>query len=120
VESVSIWYNNLPEGQPARCVIGLVKALPMVACTVKNPAVTINGKTTVFPVEMSSGSYLELNASNDCVHYGSKGEVIAHVSPRGPIPLLSVGKNEIQFSSDTAAGPAPRVRLTVSSHGQPL
>ena len=120
VESVSLWYNNLPKGQEARCVIGPVKALPMVACTVKNPAVTINGKTVVFPVEMPSGSYLELNASGDCVLYGSKGEVIAHVSPKGPIPMLAAGENQIEFSCDAADGPAPRERLTISSHGQPL
>jgi hypothetical protein len=120
VESVSIWYNNLPEGRPARCVIGPVKALPMVACTVRNPAVTINGKTIIFPVDIPSGSYLELNTSSDCVLYGPKGEVIANVSPKGPIPTLSAGENQIRFSSDAAAGPVPRVRLTVSSHGQPL
>lgn len=120
VESVSIWYNNLPKGQQARCIIGCVKALPMVTCTVRNPAVTINGKTIVFPAEMPSGSYLELNTSSECVLYGSKGEVIASVSPNGPIPLLSPGANRIQFSCDAADGPAPRVRLTISSHGQPL
>jgi hypothetical protein len=120
VESVSLWYNNLPEGRPTRCVIGPVKALPMVACTVRDPAVTINGKTVVFPVEMPSGSYLEVNTSDDCVLYGPKGEVIARVSPMGLIPLLSAGKNQIRFSSEAAAGPAPRVRLTVSSQGQPL
>jgi len=120
VESVSIWYNNLPEGRQAQCVIGPVKALPMVACTVRNPAVTINGKMIIFPVEMPSGSYLELNTSSECVLYRSKGEVIANVSPKGPIPLLSAGENHIQFSSDVADGPVPRVRLTVSAHGQPL
>jgi hypothetical protein len=120
VESVSLWYNNLPQGRQARCVIGPLKALRMIACTVKNPAVTINGKAMVFPVEMPSGSYLEVSASNDCVLYGPKGEVIAHVSPKGPIPLLSAGKNQIQFSSEAVAGPAPRVRLTVNSFGQSL
>ncbi len=119
VESVSLWYNNLPQGQ-VRCVIGPIKALRMIACTVKNPAVTINGRTVVFPVEMPSGSYLEVNPGNDCVLYGPKGEVIAHVSPKGPIPLLSAGRNQIQFSSEMAAGPTPRVRLTVNSFGQSL
>ena len=120
VEAVSTWYNNLPKGRQARCVIGPVKALPMIACVVRNPAVTINSKTVVFPVEMPSGSYLELNTSSDCVLYGPKGEVIASVSPEGPIPLLSAGKNQIEFSSEAATGPAPRVRLTVNSFGQPL
>jgi hypothetical protein len=66
VESVSLWYNNLPQGRQARCAIGPIKALPMIACTVRNPAVTINGKTMVFPVEMPSGSYLEVNSGKDC------------------------------------------------------
>ncbi|RPJ33706.1 MAG: hypothetical protein EHM35_10315 [Planctomycetaceae bacterium] len=81
---------------------------------------TINGKTITFPVEMPSGSYLELSTTGDCVLYGPKGEEIANVSPKGPIPLLSPGKNQIQFAADAADGPAPRVRLTISSHGQPL
>ena len=87
VESVSIWYNNLPRDKQARCVIGPVKAMPMVACTVRNPAVTINGRTIVFPVEMPSGSYLELSTSSDCVLYGPKGEVIILIEGRAPILL---------------------------------
>jgi len=120
VESVSIWYNNLPKGQQARCVIGPVKAVPMIACTMKNPTVTVNGKTIVFPVEMPSGGYLEFNTSTDCTLYGPKGETIAKVSPEGATPMLSAGENQIRFSCDAADGPAPRVKLTVTSHGQPL
>jgi hypothetical protein len=48
VESVSLWYNHLPEGRPARCVIGAVKALPMVACAVQNPAVTSTARRSSF------------------------------------------------------------------------
>jgi hypothetical protein len=92
----------------------------MVPCTVKNPAVSVNGKTLVLPVDMPSGSYLEFNTSSDCVLYGSKGEMISQVSPEGEIPLLSAGENQIQFSCDAADGPDPRVKLTVTSHGRPL
>ncbi len=120
VESVRIWYNNLPKGQEAQCVIGPVKALPMVACTVRNPTVSVNGMSVVLPVEMHSGSYLEFNAAGSCMLYGAKGELITRVSPENEIPLLSTGKNEIGFSCSAANGPAPRVKLTVISHGQPL
>ena len=119
VESVSIWYNNLPKGQEARCVIGPVKALPMVACTVRNPTILVNGKSVIFPVEMPSGSYLEFNADGACMLYGSKGEAITPVSPEGEIPLLLTGENQIGFSCGAANGPAPRVKLTVISHGKP-
>ncbi|MEK6756584.1 MAG: hypothetical protein AABZ02_10585, partial [Bacteroidota bacterium] len=82
--------------------------------------VTVNGKAIIFPVEMQSGSYLEFSAVNDCVLYGSKGEVLTNVVPDGSIPALSAGENQIRFSCDAVDGPAPRLKLTVISHGEPL
>jgi hypothetical protein len=120
VESVGIWYNNLPKGERAECTIGRIKALPMVACTVKSPTIAINGKAIILPVEMTSGSYLEFSGGNDCVLYGPKGEVITKVTPDGAVPVLSAGENEILFSCSEAQGPAPRVKLTAISHGKPL
>ncbi|MFH1717399.1 MAG: hypothetical protein ABIF19_08625 [Planctomycetota bacterium] len=120
VESLSIWYNNLPGNKQTKCVIGPIKAMPMVACTVKNPVVTVNGKAIVLPVEMKSGSYIEFDAGNDCILYGSKGQMVTRVRPDGEVPVFSAGENEIRFSSDAVDGPAPRVKLTVISHGEPL
>jgi hypothetical protein len=120
VASLSIWYNNLPMGQKAECIIGPIKAMPIVACTVKNPTITINDKTIILPVEMLSGSYLEFSGDSSCVLYGSKGEVLTKVIPDGAIPVLSAGNNQIRFSCSAADRPAPRVKLTVISHGEPL
>jgi hypothetical protein len=120
VESLSIWYNNLPKGREVACSIGPIKALPMVACTVKNPAILVNGERITLPVEMTSGSYLEFKGDDDCVLYGSKGEFIAEVKPEGIAPILLAGKNHIRFSCSDADGPAPRVKLTLISHGEPL
>jgi hypothetical protein len=120
IESVSLWYNNLPQGREVRCVIGPVKAVPMIACIVKNPAVTINGRTVVFPVEMTSGSYLELDAGGHCVLYGPKGEQLADVAVQGPMPVLAPGENPIRFISEVTGGPPARVRLTIVSQGPPL
>jgi hypothetical protein len=120
VESLSIWYNNLPKDNQIKCIIGPIKALPMVACTLKNPVVTINGRAIVLPVEMQSGSYLQFNAGDDCILYGSKGEMLSRVIPEGEIPMLSAGENQVRFSCDVGDGPAPRLKLTVISHGKPL
>jgi len=120
VESLSIWYNNLPGNKQTKCIIGPIKAMPMVACTVKNPVVTVNGKAIVLPVKMQSGSYLEFDAGNDCILYGSKGEIITKVMPEGEAPMFPAGENEIQFSCDAVEGPAPRIKLTLISHGKPL
>jgi hypothetical protein len=92
----------------------------MVDCTVKNPVVTVNGKMIVLPVEIQSGSYLEFDTRNDCILYGRKGEMINKVIPDGEVPLFLAGVNEIQFSCDTVDGSAPRIKLTLISHGKPL
>jgi hypothetical protein len=92
----------------------------MVACTVKNPAIAINGRKIILPVEMRSGSYLEFSEDNDCVLYGPKGEEIKKVTLDGDVPMLLAGDNQIRFSCDRAEKPAPRVKLTVISMGKPL
>ncbi len=120
ITSMSIWYNNLPKDKQASCQIGPIKAIPMVACAVKNPKLTVNGKTVDFPVEMHSGSTLEFNTDNDGVLYGSKGEIISHVTPNGAIPMISTGENAIQFSCESTHGPVPRIKLTIISYGEPL
>ncbi|MEN6425656.1 MAG: hypothetical protein ABFE13_09855 [Phycisphaerales bacterium] len=120
VESVSLLYNNLPPGREVRCVIGPVKALAMIPCTVRNPMLTINGKAISFPVEMQSGSRLEFDGTNGCTLYGPKGEMLAQVTVAGAMPLLLHGDNQIQFSCDPGSGPSPRVKVTLISHGDPL
>ncbi|MBP7054070.1 MAG: hypothetical protein KBE65_23930 [Phycisphaerae bacterium] len=120
VESVSLLYNNLPPGREIRCAVGPVKAMAMVPCTVKNPAVTINGTTISFPAEMPAGSRLEFDGGDGCTLYGPKGETLAQPVPGGAAPHLLNGANEIRFSCDSTTGPAPRVKITVISHGDPL
>ena len=86
INRLSIWYNNLPPGKQATCHISPIKAIPLVSGKLINPTVTIGGRTITFPVEISSGSYLELNSPTDCKLFGPKGEVLAEVKPQGPLP----------------------------------
>jgi hypothetical protein len=120
VESLSIWYNNLPRSSAAKCVVGPIKAMPMRACRIKNPTIEVNGAPINFPVEMQSGSYLQFGGGNDCVLYDSKGAEVTKVQPMGAIPPLLAGENQIRFSCDPVGDPVARVRLTVFSHGAPL
>ena len=43
VDKIQLWYNNLPAGKEVNCVIGTVKALPMVPITVIDPEITVGG-----------------------------------------------------------------------------
>ncbi len=56
IESLGVWYQNLPANESVRCLLSPVKALPMVPVTIRNPRVTVGGETVVFPVAMESGS----------------------------------------------------------------
>lgn len=120
IESLSIWYNDLPQDKQVNCIIGPVKALPMIPCTIKNPTVIVNGKKIIFPIEMSSGSYLEFYGNDNCTLYGSNGETLMKVFPEGNVPLLLKGENQIHLSCDQMKGPVPRVKVTVISYGESL
>ena len=120
IESASVWLQNLPPGATVRCDLGPVKALPMLPATFKNPTLTLNGVTILFPVELTSGSWIECNGPEDCVLYGAKGEILSTFSPRPTIPRLKPGPNEISFSCSSNSGPAPRVKITLFAEGEPL
>jgi hypothetical protein len=120
VDSVSLGYQNLPPGKEAKCRLGPVKALPMLAGTVIDPAITLNGTTVLFPVEMSSGCWIEYGGQGDCTLYGPKGESLKPVTPRGPLPILQAGDNSVHVTCGPAQGPSPRVKVTLFSEGEEL
>ena len=120
VESFGLWMNNVPAGKETRCFISPVKALPMVKTTLRNPSITIGGKKIVFPVEMTSGSYIEYYSPKDCKLYASNGQLITEVKPQGAVPSLAPGKNRVTFSSSSKGAFAPRANVTVIGYGEPL
>lgn len=113
ISELSIWYNNLSPNKEVKCYISPVKALPMVDITIENPAITIDGKTILFPVKMSSGSYLEFYSMSDCKLYGPKGELLAEVQPKGDIPILLKGTNNVSFSCDDSSNINIRANVTI-------
>lgn len=120
VETVGLWYNNLPLGKTATCYLSPIKALPLVKTKLVNPTITLGSETITFPVEIESGAYLEFASMSDCKLYGPKGELIREVTPQGQAPMLAAGENAVQFRCDNAAGVSPRARVTVIGRGNPL
>jgi hypothetical protein len=120
VESASVWCQNLPPGRETQCRLGPIKALPMVAGTLKDPALAINGTTLVFPVEIASGGWLECTSVDDCALYDAKGALVKKVTPRGVLPRLRAGQNDAIFSCTLAEGPSPRAKVTIFCRGDEL
>ena len=120
IESLSLWYNNLPVGKPVTCYLSPIKALPLVNITLKNPSVTVGGNTITFPAEIPTGAYLEFHGMNDCKLYGPNGEFLADVTPAGTIPVLAAGANQVSFGCEGPAAPNPRARVTLITLGEPI
>jgi len=120
VESLSLWYNNLPPNKTVTCYLSPVKALPTVKVKLINPAVTISDNTIIFPTEVESGCYLEFYSRSDCKLYSPQGELICEVKSQGKVPVLEAGKNQVKFTCGTSSVAAARAHVTVISRGQVL
>ena len=120
IESVSVWLQNLPPGRETRCRLGPVRALPLRTGLVKNPSISVGGRTIEFPIDLASGSWLECNGPADCTAYSARGELLGNVTPRGDWPTLQTGVARLQFSCESNAAPTPRARVTAFSNGTDL
>jgi hypothetical protein len=120
VDKLQIWYNNLPAGEEVSCLIGGVRALPMVSAAIRNPVITIGDEKITFPVKMEPGMYLEFYSPDHCKLYGPKGEFIQDVSIAGVVPVLREGDNEVMFTCEGSGGVPSRVLVTVICEGNPL
>jgi hypothetical protein len=118
VESLNLYYNNLPARGSARCYLSPIRALPTVKTKLCNPAVTVGGKRIVFPVEVESGCYLEFRSMDDCKLHGPKGELLADVRPQGEVPTLEPGENQVTLQSDLPSGPTPRAYVWLITQGE--
>jgi hypothetical protein len=102
------------------CQIKPIKALPLVNGKLINPAITIGGKTIVFPAEIDSGCYLEFNSTSDCKLYGQNGELIREIIPQGDVPFLDEGDNFVKFGCDVSEGISARSHVTIIGRGEKL
>jgi hypothetical protein len=120
IESFGLWMNNVPPGEEVKCIVSPIKALPIVKTTIRNPSITIGGQKIVFPVEITSGSYLEFYGPDNCKLYGPDGAFISTVKPQGSAPVLVPGNNKVTFSCTGQPGFTPRANVTIIGYGEPL
>jgi hypothetical protein len=120
VETLSVWYNNLPAEGSVTCYLGPIRAIPLAQTKLVNPQMIINGSTCVFPVEMEMGSYLEYQSLSDCKLYDRKGKLIQDVACRGDAPELTAGANTVEFSGTSKNSVNPRANVTISVLGDAI
>lgn len=120
IESLALWYNNLPAGKPVTCYISPIKALPLVDITLTNPSITVGGNTITFPVGIPTGAYMEFRGVDDCKLYGKNGEFLAGVTPEGTVPVFAPGENQVTFTCAGPVEPNPRARVTLITLGEAI
>ena len=118
LDSLKLWYNNIPKGQEVRCYLSPVKALSHVTVELVNPSMTISGRQITFPTTLRSGSYLEFRSLTDCRVYGAKGELVGEVKALGNTPQLEAGNNVVQFSCNVPQGASARANVTIISEDE--
>jgi len=117
---LNLYVNELPPGQEVACYLSPVKALKTAKVTLRNPAVQIGGRRIVFPVEVPSGGYLELESPSECRLYDERGALVEKVEPQGDVPQLAAGANQVHFTCQGPEGLRARARVTVISCGEPF
>lgn len=120
VESLSLWYNNIPGNGKVACSVSAVKALPLVRGRLSNPTLSIGDMTMLFPVVVESGCYLEFRSTANCALHGPGGEMISKVEPVGDAPILEDDENQLRFTCDAPAGVTGRAKVTIITTGEPL
>jgi hypothetical protein len=120
IEKLTVWVNNLPSRGSVKCYLSPVCATPLVKAKIRNPRVTVGGRTLLIPVEMESGSYLEFKSPSDCKVFGPDGSLLQEVTVTGDVPTLEAGASQLRFSCEGAPEVSPRVRITTMTTGAPL
>ncbi|MFC1718988.1 hypothetical protein ACFL6S_35380, partial [Candidatus Poribacteria bacterium] len=120
IESLNLWYNNIPHGKSVTCCLKPIKALPLVNAKLINPAITIGDGTIIFPTEIETGSYLEFYSMSDCKLYGPQGELISEVTPQSEAPILEEGDNQVKFACDVSPNVSGRANVTIISKDKPI
>ncbi|MEO2005739.1 MAG: hypothetical protein ABGY41_16765 [Candidatus Poribacteria bacterium] len=120
VGALNVWYNDLPRGQDVSCLIGPVKALPLIRPALRDPWISVGGARMTFPGEIEPGCYIEYYSADDCTLRGVSGEPLMDLVADGQAPMLLPGDNLVEFGSADGSGGEARARVTIVTDGEPL
>lgn len=120
VNRLTVYLNNLPPKKEVACYLGPVRALRTRKVVLHDPTVEINGRRLVFPVDLTSGMYIEFESPDDCRVYDERGHMVRWLRPQGETPSLRPGDNRVVFACQATKGFRPRAEVTVIATGEAL
>ena len=120
VSKLTAYLNNLPPDDEVTCYLSPIKALRTQKTVLRNPAIEIEGKRLVFPVDLESGMYIEFESPGDCRLYDERGRLLQWLQPQGDVPRLVSKDNTITLTCQGTEGFRSRAEVTVITEGLPL
>ena len=120
VNQLTAYLNNVPAGGEVACYLSPVRALRTQKVVLHHPSIEIGGRRMVFPVDLETGMYIELESPDDCRLYDERGRVLRWLTPEGDVPVLAAGANEIAFTCGGTEGFSSRAEITLIAGGPPI
>jgi hypothetical protein len=122
VDHITMGFNAIPAGQEVSCAVGGIKALKELGKGLRNPAVTLNGKTVTLGDTVPPGGYLIVESPEKAEVRDPNYRLLRGVTPTvgatGRSPLLEHGDNVVRVSYEGANGPAPWSRWEFKTYGE--
>ena len=118
-KELNLYYNGLPAGGKASCLIGRIEALQEQSVPLHSPSLELARQRLTFPTSLQPDEYLELDWSGRCRHFDANGGLLGEVRPQGSL-RLAPGDNALRFSCDTGPQFSPRAEVTLALRGDPL
>ncbi len=116
---VDLYFNGLPAGARAQCLIGRLEALRELPGALQSPGLEAGGQQLTFPVSLQPDEYVELDFAGRCRHFDPNGKVLATVSPSGEL-ALEPGANTVRLVCAAADEHTTRAEVTLALRGEPL
>ena len=115
VSEINLLLNRIPAKGQVDVTVGPIVGMTAVDTTLRDVALTVNGKLLRVPAAISSGDLLELDEDGVGVHYDQRGALRSRFRLECPdgMPVLNAGINQIAFgcvSPGAAPGRAGRIR----------
>jgi hypothetical protein len=118
ISGVSLFLNEIPANGSCAVAVSQIRALPIEAVTLDEPAVTVNGTAIALPFPLQSGEFAELDARG-WTHYKASGDPIALAKAKA-LPQFKAGQNAVTFSAAAARSLSARAEVTFTTFGAPF
>ena len=120
VDRSAIYISAVPPATKTTCYITPLKAIRLENNSIKNPSISVNGKTITFPGELKQDQYLEFRGGGKCIFYDADNHIIKEVEPVGDIPVINPGENTIEFFCDVPSPGQGGAYINIMTQGPVL